>query len=90
MSEFKQVTTKKELALLDGDEILKGYRDCYFNKGETLNSTKSRSYHHGWNNALTDKGIKPVNQGMRALASDMHEEIEALLIMLNEQPERLN
>ena len=54
MSEFKPVETLADLANLDEDEIVAGYRSgqCADEPG----SDKSRSYWHGWRNAQTDRG----------------------------------
>jgi hypothetical protein len=55
MSEFKPVETMQDLAFLNDEEILQGYRDGW-DCADEPGSDKSRSYWHGWRNAQTDKG----------------------------------
>lgn len=71
MSEFNKVSTAAELALLDEDEIIEGYRaglDCNAEPG----SDKSRSYWHGWRNAQSDRGRAPVDDAQQRLASELY------------------
>lgn len=67
MSEFKPVSTLKDLENLDSDEILRGYREGWDGAQEP-GSDKSRSYWHGWRNAMADKNKIPHDSAMSQLA----------------------
>lgn len=70
MSEFERVRTKEELALLDGDDILAGYR-AGLDGGEEPGTAFSRSYWHGWRNAQVDRGRAPIDDAQTQLAREV-------------------
>lgn len=68
MSEFKPVTTVAELATLDLDEVIAGYRDGFAGEPEPGNN-RTKSFWHGWRNGYHDRTGE--NDGAsRALAHD--------------------
>lgn len=70
MSEFQKVSTKAELDLLDENEILAGYRAGWSGMHAEPGSDKSRSFWHGWRNAMADKGHIPQDAEMVMLARE--------------------
>lgn len=70
MSEFKPVTTMRELALLDGDEVAAGYVAGMRGEPEPGN-LRSRSFHHGWRNGAVDGGYREKDSAQAALAADV-------------------
>lgn len=73
MSEFKKVTTKKELDLLDEKETVEGYMAGLGGEDQP-DSTKSKSYWHGWRNGNVDAGNGDPDEAQRSLARDCHQE----------------
>ena len=69
MSEFKTVDRCSDLACLDGDEVVAGYRAGLSGVAEP-GSTKSRSFWHGWRNGVVDSGRKSPDEAQRMLAAD--------------------
>ncbi len=70
MSEFSPVRTKSNLALLDDEDIVRGYLDALDGAPEP-GSDKSRSYWHGWRNGRTDRGITPIDGAQQQLAREI-------------------
>lgn len=71
MSEFQKVSTKAELELLDEGEIVAGYRSGLGGQLDEPGSDKSRSFWHGWRNAMRDKGHIPQDKEMSNLAREL-------------------
>ena len=65
----KPVSTLEDLATLDDDEVLEGYRDGLANEPEP-GGNRSRSYWHGWRNGMADKGRIPSDWAMSQLARE--------------------
>lgn len=67
MSEYQPVSTKEDLALLDDNEIVEGYRAGTRGDSEP-GSAFSRSYWHGWRNGMVDskRMEKDVDQAILA------------------------
>lgn len=53
MNEFHPVNTVTEFKTLDDGEVLEGYLDGFHAAG-TPDSTRSRSYWHGWRNGMIE------------------------------------
>lgn len=53
MAEFHPVKTVAEFKTLDDGEVLEGYLDGFHAAG-TPDSTRSRSYWHGWRNGMIE------------------------------------
>ncbi len=53
MGEFHPVKTVAEFKTLDDGEVLEGYLDGFHAAG-TPNSSRSRSYWHGWRNGMIE------------------------------------
>ena len=70
MSEFQKVSTKAELELLDSTEMLAGYRAGLSGETKEPGSDRSRSYWHGWRNAITDKGLAQSDVEQQMLARE--------------------
>ncbi|HFQ6840912.1 hypothetical protein I5N18_16420 [Serratia marcescens] len=69
MSEFTPVSTMDELAQLNDEEIIDGYRSgC--NGAPEPDSTKSKSFWHGYRNGLVDSGRRKSDEHQTALARD--------------------
>lgn len=69
MSEYAPVSTMAELALLDDDEILDGYR-CGLQGQPEPGSDKSKSFWHGWRNGMIDRGQIPSDHASTNLAQE--------------------
>lgn len=69
MSEFTPVSTVEELAKLNDEEIIEGYRSGYKGDPEP-DSTKSKSFWHGYRNGLVDSGRWKGDEHQTALARD--------------------
>lgn len=69
MSEFKPVSTMAELDLLDQDDILAGYMAGLSGEPEP-DSTKSRGFHHGYQNAKVDRGVQSISAAQQQLARE--------------------
>lgn len=65
----KPVSTLEDLATLDDDEVLEGYRDGLDNAPEP-GGNRSRSYWHGWRNGMADRGRIQPDGAMRQLARE--------------------
>lgn len=70
MSEFAPVTTKAELALLDEDEMVAGYRLGYSGAPEP-GSDRSRSFWHGWRNGAVDGKHRTIDDAQQCLAREV-------------------
>ena len=70
MSEFLKVRTKDDLAKLDDDEMLAGYRAGCAGDPEPGNQF-SRSYWHGWRNGASDFKHKEIDDAQRELVSEI-------------------
>lgn len=73
MSEFLPVRTAADLATLDDDEIVEGYRDGLRGEPEPGNN-RSRSYWHGWRNGMVDSGRRRSDEHQRALVESTRED----------------
>ena len=71
MSEFKPVSTKEELALLDEDDVIAGYM-YGFDGGPEPGNDKSRSFWHGWRNGSVDGGHRQIDDDQTKLAREYH------------------
>jgi hypothetical protein len=80
--EYKPVLTSKDLASLDDDQVLDGYLSVIRGNYATPGSDKTRSYWHGWRNGMADKGKIPVDQSVRQLAADAHDDCVATMVLL--------
>lgn len=69
MAEFKPVETQADLATLDGDEVVEGYRDGLRGEPEPGNN-RSRAYWHGWRNGMTDSGRRQGDAAQRRLVHE--------------------
>ncbi|MGG4625199.1 hypothetical protein ACLPHD_12625 [Serratia odorifera] len=69
MSEYSSLRTVEELTKLDNDEIVAGYRSGYQGDPEP-DSTKSKSFWHGYRNGLVDSGRWKGDEHQTALARD--------------------
>jgi len=66
MAEFQPVRTVDDFRTLDDGEMLEGYLDG-FDGQATPDSTRSRSYWHGWRNGMVDSARYPPDQAYLAL-----------------------
>lgn len=64
------VTTTDELALLDGDEIIEGYRDGRRGEPEP-GDNRSKAYWHGWRNGAVDGGHREKDAAQAELARNV-------------------
>ena len=71
MSEFQPVSTKKDLCLLDMDDVLAGYRSGLDSDSEP-GSDKSKGFWHGWRNGVSDRGLAPIDEDQRQLAEELY------------------
>lgn len=67
MSEYQKVTDVSELALLDSNEVVDGYRSGLYSQ-EPPTSAHSRSYWHGWRNGMVDGGHAELDAEQKLLA----------------------
>lgn len=74
MSEFHPVQTVAEFKTLDDGDMLEGYLDGFHATG-TPDSSRSRSYWHGWRNGMIESERMPpdvayqqLNRAFAALA----------------------
>ena len=58
MTEFAPVDTIETFRTLDEGDVLEGYLDGFGGAPEP-NSTRSRSYWHGWHNGMIESGRIP-------------------------------
>ena len=70
MSEYSPLSTAAELAFLDDDECVAGYRAGLGGAPEP-GSDKSKSYWHGWRNGMMDTGRLPHDEAARNLAAEV-------------------
>ncbi len=77
MGDRVPVSTLEDLASLDDDEILEGYRDGMFDD-VTCGGNRSRSYWHGWSNAQRDRGRQPGTAEAANLAREYVEMMRAV------------
>jgi hypothetical protein len=69
LSEYTPISSVAELALLNSDEIIEGYRSGSRGEPEP-DSTKSKSFWHGYRNGLVDFGHWKGDEHQTALARD--------------------
>lgn len=62
------VTTMADLATLDSDEVLEGYRDGFAGEPEP-GDNRSRSYWHGWRNGALDGERRAKDDAQALLAA---------------------
>ena len=67
MAEFAPIDTVEVFRTLDDGEILEGYMDG-FDGTAAPDSTRSRSYWHGWRNGMIESGRAPPDVAYDALA----------------------
>lgn len=70
MSEYQPLSTAADLAALDADECLDGYR-AGWDDATAPGSDKSKSYWHGWRNAQIDKGRLPPDEASAMFAREV-------------------
>ena len=70
MSEYSPLSTAAELAFLDDDECVAGYR-AGLGGAPKPGSDKSKSYWHGWRNGMMDTGRLPIDGAARQLAAEV-------------------
>lgn len=68
MTEFHPVNTVAEFKTLDDGEVLEGYLDGFHAAG-TPDSTRSRSYWHGWRNGMIESHRMPPDTAYIRLAA---------------------
>lgn len=69
MSEYQPISSLRELDLLDADDIVAGYRAGRDGASEP-GSDKSKSYWHGWRNAMMDRRQIPHDEASTSLARE--------------------
>lgn len=69
MPEFNPVSTVEELAALSVEEILAGYYAGYHGEQQP-DSTKSKSYWHGYRNGAVDAGRATIDEHQASLARE--------------------
>lgn len=67
--ERTKVETLEDLASLDDDEVIDGYRDGL--EGLPCGDNRSRSYWHGWRNARVDSGLEKPDDAQQRLAAEV-------------------
>lgn len=67
MGDRQPVSTLEDLAAMDEDEMLEGYRDGLADEPEP-GDNRSRAYWHGWRNGMSDKGRRAIDDAQRKLA----------------------
>ena len=67
MAEFKPVQTVGDFRMLDDGETLEGYLDGFHGEAAP-DSTRSRSYWHGWRNGMVDSARSLPDQAYLTLA----------------------
>lgn len=68
MAEFHSVQTVADFKALDDEDVLEGYLDGFHATG-TPDSSRSRSYWHGWRNGMIESDRMPADGAYRQLAS---------------------
>ncbi len=66
---YHPVTAVADFRTLNDGEVLEGYLDG-MHGSLPPGSERSRSYRHGWRNAMIDRGSLPVDDDARALQRD--------------------
>lgn len=69
MAEFHSVHTVADFKTLDDGEMLEGYLDGFHATG-TPDSSRSRSYWHGWRNGMIESDRMPADAAYRQLARE--------------------
>jgi len=69
MSARAPVRTVAELATLDDDEMVEGYRDGYGGEPEP-GGNRSKAYWHGWRNGASDRN-HTADEAQHALAREI-------------------
>ena len=67
MAEFSPVQTVDDFRTLDDGEVLEGYLDGFHGEAAP-DSSRSRSYWHGWRNGMVDSARSLPDQAQLALA----------------------
>lgn len=67
MAEFNPVQTVDDFRTLDEGEVMEGYLDGFHGEAAP-NSSRSRSYWHGWRNGMIDSARLLPDQAHLALA----------------------
>jgi ribosome modulation factor len=67
MSEYTPLSTHAELDLLDMDDCVEGYRAGLNGRTEEPGSDKSKSYWHGWRNAMIDRRLMEPDEAWYSL-----------------------
>jgi len=67
MAEFNTVQTVNDFRTLDDGETLEGYLDG-FHGAAAPDSSRSRSYWHGWRNGMVESGRRSPDQAYLALS----------------------
>ena len=63
---YLPVRTSADLATIDEDECVEGYRDGLRGEPEPQGN-RSRAYWHGWRNGMVDSGRRQSDKHQRAL-----------------------
>jgi len=69
MSEYRPLSSVRELDTLDGQDCMAGYFAGLDGASEP-GSDKSKSYWHGWRNGMMDKGRLPIDWPATNLAAE--------------------
>lgn len=69
MGEYQPLSSLNDLGALDVEDCVAGYRAGWDGAPEP-GSDKSKSYWHGWRNAMMDKGKLPLDESARNLAAE--------------------
>jgi len=69
MSEYKPLSSVRELDVLDGDDCMAGYFVGLDGTSEP-GSDKSKSYWHGWRNGMMDTNRLPIDWSARNLVAE--------------------
>ena len=65
----RPVMLAADLATLDSEEIIEGYRDA--REGFPCSGNRSRSYWHGWRNGMVDSGRMKTEPEMMLLIKNV-------------------
>ncbi len=74
MAEFQPVRTVDDFRTLDDGEMLEGYLDGFDGQAPP-DSTRSRSYWHGWRNGMVDSARCPPDQAYLALGTAFSDKV---------------
>ena len=72
MSEYAPLTSAAELAVIDDDDFVAGYR-AGLDGEPTPGSDRSKSFWHGWRNGMFDSMRMPLDAAALALVQDMQQ-----------------